>query len=140
MHGTMKLSEDTDLLVAEYVVGTLEHDERRVLEDIAAREPAVQAAVMVWERRLGPLHELIVPVTPPQTAWGQIEEKLESVEQETRPRAPSFFEMAAQLARNHGAEGAVELIDRLTRWRMIAIVSAAIAVALAAFVAATLVR
>jgi anti-sigma-K factor RskA len=34
----MKVTEDTDLLVGEYVLGTLEREERRRLEEIAGRE------------------------------------------------------------------------------------------------------
>jgi anti-sigma-K factor RskA len=140
MHGTIRITDDTDLLVGEYVLGTLERDERRRLEQIAVREPSVTAAVMIWERRLAPLHELIEPVEAPAGIWAEIESQLEDVEQETRVRGPGFFEVVSELARSQGAQTAMELVDKLRRWRMVAFVSAAVAFALAAFVVAVVVR
>lgn len=140
MHGTMKLTDDTDLLVGEYVLGILEREERRMLEEIAEREPSVQAAVMIWERRLAPLHELIVPVAPPESIWPKIAGGLDGVVQEARVRGPGFFEVVSELARSQGAATAMELVEKLRRWRMLAFVSAAVALALAAFVVAELIR
>jgi anti-sigma-K factor RskA len=136
----MKLTDDTDLLVGEYVLGTLEREERRMLEEIAAREPSVQAAIMIWERRLGPLHELVVPVAPPQSIWPKIASALEGAPQEARVRGPGFFEVVSELARSQGAATAMELVEKLRRWRMLAFVSAAVALALAAFLLAEFIR
>jgi anti-sigma-K factor RskA len=102
----MKITDDTDLLVGEYVIGTLESDERRKLEEIAEREPTVAAAVMVWERRLAPLHELIVPVEPPAGIWDKIAAKLDDAPQEERERDPGFFEVYRELVQSHRAESA----------------------------------
>jgi anti-sigma-K factor RskA len=140
MHGTIRITDDTDLLVGEYVLGTLERDERRKLEEIAVREPSVTAAIMIWERRLAPLHELVVPVEAPSGIWDEIDGRLEDVEQDTRVRGPGFFEVVSELARSQGAATAMELVDKLRRWRMVAFVSAAVAFALAALVVAVLVR
>lgn len=136
----MKLTEDTDLLVGEYVLGTLEKGERKMLEEIAAREPSVQAAVAIWERRFAPLHELVVPVEPPETIWPLIEARLGETVQEARIREPGFFEVVADLARSQGADTAMQLVGKLRRWRMIAVISAAVSAALVAFVAAELLR
>jgi anti-sigma-K factor RskA len=136
----MKITDDTDLLVGEYVLGTLERDERKKLEDIAAREPSVQAAALVWERRLAPLHELVVPVEPPEGVWSRIAARLDETKQETRARDPGFFEVIADLARSHGADTAYGLVARTRRWRAVALVSGAIACALAAFTIAELFR
>jgi anti-sigma-K factor RskA len=140
MHGTIKITDDTDLLVGEYVLGTLERDERRKLEEIAAREPSVTAAIMIWERRLAPLHELVKPVDAPAEIWAEIEAGIEDVEQDARVRGPGFFEVVSELARSQGATTAMELVDKLRRWRMVAFASAAVACALAAFVVAELLR
>jgi anti-sigma-K factor RskA len=141
MHGTLRITDDTDLLVGEYVLGTLERDERRKLEDIAAREPSVTAAVMIWERRLAPLHELVEPVEPPAEIWGDIARRLADVEQEVpKVRGPGFFEVVSELARSQGAETAMELVEKLRRWRMVAFVSTAVASALVAFVLSMAVR
>jgi anti-sigma-K factor RskA len=141
MHGTLRITDDTDLLVGEYVLGTLERDERRKLEEIAAREPSVTAAVMIWERRLAPLHELVEPVEAPADIWAHVARQLGDVEQELpKVRGPGFFEVVSELARSQGAETAMELVEKLRRWRMLAFVSSAVAFALAAFVVAIVAR
>jgi len=136
----MKITDDTDLLVGEYVLGTLESDERTKLEEIAAREPTVAAAVMVWERRLAPLHELIVPVAPPDTIWPEIEKQLLHQEQDSHPRDPGFLEVAQALAQSYKADTAMALVQRMRRWRMLAVLFGAAAVFLAAYLGATLLR
>jgi anti-sigma-K factor RskA len=123
----MKVTDDTDLLVGEYVLGTLESDERRKLEEIAEREPTVAASVMVWERRLGPLHELVVPVEAPAGIWDKVAAKLDETPQEERERDPGFFEVYRELVRTHRADSAMSLVARLRRWRSIAVVSIALA-------------
>ena len=136
----MKITDDTDLLVGEYVLGTLESDERTKLEEIAAREPTVAAAVMVWERRLAPLHELIVPVAPPETIWPEIEKQLPHQEQDSYLRDPGFLEVAQALAQSYRADTAMALVQRMRRWRMLAVLFGAAAVFLAAYLGATLLR
>jgi anti-sigma-K factor RskA len=95
---------------------------------------------MIWERRFAPLHELVVPVSPPETIWTEIAGRLDGAVQESRVRGPGFFEIVSELARSHGADTALELVERMRRWRMIAFASAAVALALLAFVAAELIR
>lgn len=136
----MKVTADTDLLVGEYVLGTLEREERRRLEEIAAREPTVAAAIMVWERRLAPLHELVVPVEPPSHIWSEIAARLDDTEQEERSRDPGFFEVYRELVRSHRADSAMRLVARLRRWRMIAVVSIALGLVAVAFLAARLIE
>ena len=136
----MKITEDTDLLVGEYVLGTLEREERRRLEDIAEREETVAAAVMVWERRLAPLHELIVPVEPPPRVWQEIAASLDDTDQDERVRDPGFFEVYRELLISHRAESAMALVARLRRWRSIAIVGIMLAAVVIAFLTAKLVE
>ncbi|MCC6947685.1 MAG: anti-sigma factor [Bradyrhizobiaceae bacterium] len=131
----MKITEDTDLLVGEYVLGTLEREERKRLEEIAAEEPMVAAAVMVWERRLAPLHELVAPVDPPGSVWPVIAVRLADEPQAERDRDPGFFDVFGELLRSHRAESAMRLVARLRWWRGIAIVSIVLGLtALASFV------
>jgi anti-sigma-K factor RskA len=126
MFVAMKVVNDTDLLIGEYVLGTLELDERQKLEEVAEREPSVAVAVMVWERRLAPLHELIVPVKPPANLWDAIAAGLDETEQVDRERDPGFFEVYRELVRSHRADSAMNLVARLRRWRSIAVVSIAL--------------
>lgn len=136
----MKVTTDTDLLVGEYVLGTLEREERRKLEEIAERELSVAAAVMVWERRLAPLHELIVPVEAPAGQWEKIAERLGDTEQPDRERDPGFFEVYRELRRSHRADSAMNLVARLRRWRSVAVISIALGLAATGFLVAKLIE
>lgn len=64
--------DDIDALAAEYVLGTLTHAERTEAEARRGRDGAFDAAVLAWERRLGPLSELVAPVQPPAELYGKI--------------------------------------------------------------------
>lgn len=136
----MKITDDTDLLVGEYVLGSLERDERAKLEEIAGREPTVAAAVMVWERRLAPLHELIVPVAPPEAIWPVIAQRLGAERQDRRPRDPGFLEVVQELARSYRADTAMRLVQRMRRWRTAAVLFGALAAAVCAYLGAELLR
>jgi anti-sigma-K factor RskA len=136
----MKVTDDTDLLVGEYVIGTLEADERRKLEEIARREPTVAVAVMVWERRLAPLHELIVPAEAPAGTWDKIAAKLDETPQEERERDPGFFEVYRELVKSHRADSAMNLVGRIRRWRSIAVVSIALGAVAIGFLTAKLIE
>ncbi len=64
---------DIDLLAAEYVLGTLEGDERREAVRLLATDPAFARAVAVWQQRLTPLVAQVAPAAPPADLWGRIE-------------------------------------------------------------------
>lgn len=57
--------DDPDLRAAEYVLGTLDAQERAAMEGEAARDPVARARIQAWERRLGPLAMVIPVETPP---------------------------------------------------------------------------
>jgi anti-sigma-K factor RskA len=64
--------DDIEALAAEYVLGTLRHEERR---DVAARrekEAKLDAAIIAWENRLFPLAEVVWPVAPPPNLYNKI--------------------------------------------------------------------
>src|SRR6516162_3696945 len=67
---------DTDALAAEYVLGTLEFDERSAAESLRAQDAEFAAKVKVWERRLGELHLMVEPVDPDPDIWQRIKAKL----------------------------------------------------------------
>jgi anti-sigma-K factor RskA len=136
----MKVTEDTDLLVGEYVLGTLERDERKKLEAIAAREPTVAAAVMVWERRLAPLQELVVPVEPPESIWAKISRRLPEEPQAERERDPGFFQVLGELLRSNRADSAMQLVARLRWWRTVAILSIVVGATVTGFLLALLIK
>jgi len=65
---------DRDLLAAEYVLGSLEGEERGEAERLLAADPVFARSVAAWQRRLTPLAAHIVPVPPPADLWGRIQE------------------------------------------------------------------
>ena len=66
-------SGDNTLIAAEYVLGVLDAAERRAVQARIAREPALQAEIEYWERRLGGLASEIKPIDPPPQIWANIE-------------------------------------------------------------------
>jgi anti-sigma-K factor RskA len=64
--------DDIDALAAEYVLGTLSLAERSEAEARRAGDPSFDAAVLAWERRLGPLADVVVPVQPPAGLYNKI--------------------------------------------------------------------
>ncbi|MFS8040014.1 hypothetical protein ACI7CM_02225 [Xanthobacter sp. AM33] len=80
-----QLTEADRILAAEYVLGTLDRDERQKVRARIAADPGFAGLVRLWERRLSPLHELAVPVTPPPSIWRVIVSDLRS----PAPAAPA---------------------------------------------------
>jgi anti-sigma-K factor RskA len=136
----MNPRDDAELIVCEYVLGCLPWEERAGLEVLAAAEPDVLAVLMAWQRRLAPLHELIAPAMPSISLWPRIEERLGGVVQKERKRPRGFLEAIGILAQRQGTAAAMEMMDRLRRWRAIAIVAFAISFALAALLVAIALR
>ncbi|MFG1422621.1 hypothetical protein [Roseixanthobacter liquoris] len=75
---------------AEYVLGTLDAAERSAARARIASDSAFAALVTLWERRLGPLHELAVGVAPPE---GLLQELMAELPE---PAAPAVAEAAPE--------------------------------------------
>ena len=56
---------DSDFRAAEYVLGTLDAQERAAIEREAARDPVARARIQAWEHRLGPMADVVPAETPP---------------------------------------------------------------------------
>jgi anti-sigma-K factor RskA len=67
---------DRDGMAAEYVLGTLDPDERRAAQALLAQDAEFVAKVKLWERRLGELHLMVEPVEPDAHVWQRIKAKL----------------------------------------------------------------
>ena len=106
--------EDIEALAGEYVLGTLDVAERTAVAARRPREPALDAAILAWERRLAPLDESAPLVEPPAGLFARIEAEIEG-----------------QPGKSPGAAEIVELSRRLRRWRAAALSGGAIAAALA---------
>jgi anti-sigma-K factor RskA len=68
-------SED-DLLVAEYVLGVLPHEERVALARRLEVEGGLRERLAFWEDRLDPLAQDLAPVQPPAELLGAVERRL----------------------------------------------------------------
>jgi hypothetical protein len=69
---------ETDLsaLAAEYVIGTLDPDERARANAQLAIDEGFRAMVRGWERRLGELHLMVEPVEPDGRIWDRISDRM----------------------------------------------------------------
>jgi hypothetical protein len=64
--------DDRSLLAGEYVLGTLDADERTRANELLDRDPQFGELVSTWERRLGELHLMVEPVEPAPEIWQRI--------------------------------------------------------------------
>ena len=64
MPRVMTMDEDVDGFAAEYVLGTLNADERAEADALRLVDASFAAKVLEWERRLGELNVLVAPVEP----------------------------------------------------------------------------
>src|SRR5262249_28899710 len=62
----------TDALAAEFVLGTLDADERTQAQALLEIDQEFVAKVAAWERRLGELHLMVEPVEPDAKIWARI--------------------------------------------------------------------
>ena len=120
---------DLDLQAAEFVIGTLDLDERTAFHARLISDNAASRAVAAWEHRLAGLGGQIDPVLPPQYLWERIERALAGPSAKTHP-----FKVIDGGGRPSVADG-MALRRSRNRWRMGALLSGAVAAALALFVA-----
>ena len=73
----MTMNEDREALAAEYVLGTLDADERARVELMLETDPPFATLVHAWEKKLGELHHTIEPVEPPAHVWQRIVARLD---------------------------------------------------------------
>lgn len=95
--------DDIDMLAAEYVLGTLEADERADVARRRAHEPDLDARILAWEARLAPLGDEVKAVAPGPDLLARIERRIEALEaNDTEPAAmPDRASDARQLAALH---------------------------------------
>ena len=63
---------DIDLTAAEYVVGVLDANARRLARERIERDPAFAAEVARWESWFSPWLQSIAPVEPPESTWSRV--------------------------------------------------------------------
>lgn len=65
----MNYSEDHIALAAEYALGTLDADERALVETMMIVDHGFMEVVEAWDRKLSPLHQMVAPIEPPPHVW-----------------------------------------------------------------------
>jgi anti-sigma-K factor RskA len=110
-------SEDREMMAAEYVLGTLDANERAQAEILQASDSDFAAQVRYWENYLGALIANQEPVEPRRDLFPGIKQRI------AREAAP-------------GGRGAnvIDLTRRLNRWRGTALAASALAASLLLFV------
>ncbi|MBN8980007.1 MAG: anti-sigma factor [Rhizobiales bacterium] len=68
----MTYSEDHIALAAEYALGTLDADERALVETMMIVDRGFMDVVAAWEHKLAPLHQMVGSVEPPDYVWDNI--------------------------------------------------------------------
>jgi anti-sigma-K factor RskA len=100
-----------DALAAEYTLGTLQGRARRRFARSLKDDPALRHLVAQWQSRLAPLDALATPIQPPARVWEAIRERIQ------------------RGSRRRG------VWSDLRFWRVVALGSTAVAVALAVLLA-----
>lgn len=136
----MSYDEDHIAMAAEYVLGTLDGDERAQVETVMSVDPEFKLVVEQWERRLGELHAMVGAVEPAEEVWGKIRTAVTAIAPETALRLPEVTSVSAPAAPPLVQEitadgGVVSLSDRGRRWRSLAQLTTALAAGLGAFIA-----
>jgi anti-sigma-K factor RskA len=100
----MTLDEDKQVLAAEYVLGTLDAEERARVEDIMRDDPAFAVLLGGWERRLGSLAALTASIEPRTALWDKIRSTVAAIESERTTTATTDAEAAPQKTDEPGSE------------------------------------
>jgi hypothetical protein len=82
--------DHTDALAAEYVLGTLDFEERTQARTLLDADEAFAAKVELWERRFGDLHLMVEPVEPEAKIWARIKAKMPEIRQTIRLPQPEI--------------------------------------------------
>ena len=105
--------EDIDMLAAEYVLGTLDPDMRRIVDERRSHEDGLNAAIAGWEKRLSPLNAHYRDEIPSRYLFPGIRARIEGA----RIQADNIVE--------------IDLLKRkLTRWRIGTFATGALAASL----------
>jgi hypothetical protein len=85
------IEDDLSALAAEYVIGSLDPDERARANGLLDVDDGFRVLVRAWERRLGELHLMVEPVEPDGRIWDRISDRLGVRAPALPPSAPPPF-------------------------------------------------
>lgn len=117
---------DIDALAGEYVLGTLDADERTDVDRQRGGDAALDAAILAWEARLAPFIDLSPAIAPPANLYPAIEARLNG---STASYAGQPGETPRVLPQ--ASAEVISLRARVRRWQATAIVSGLLAASLA---------
>lgn len=105
-------AEQRDMLAAEFVLGTLEGEQRRAFEAEMADDPVLRDLVNAWEARLVDLNDTTAAVQPPQRVWMEIEQAIAppASSQADEPSTPSRWWQSLTLWRMTTAAAVLALV------------------------------
>ncbi|MFT0183549.1 anti-sigma factor domain-containing protein [Pseudomonas benzopyrenica] len=92
---TLPPDEERERLAGEYVLGTLDAEQRRRVEGALTTDALLAAAVARWEARLQPLAERVPPVQPGANLWPRIERSLGEADAKVPLRRESLWQRLA---------------------------------------------
>ncbi|MEW8506777.1 MAG: anti-sigma factor [Candidatus Thiodiazotropha sp.] len=95
-----KESEELTILAGEYVLGTLEGEQRVEFERRMQTDMQLRDEVDAWQQRMAPMLDTVDPVTPPKAVWDQISRRIEPTEH--NPPERSGFWNSLSFWRNLG--------------------------------------
>lgn len=136
----MSYSEDHIVLAAEYVLGTLDAEERAQADTMMSVDAGFRAMVERWESKLGELNAMVGSVEPPPGLWEKIRVAAQlstpqlplNLPEIPPPPPPAPIIVAPDPA---ASANVIALSSRAKLWRNIAGGATAIAAALVAVVA-----
>lgn len=116
--------DDIDMLAAEYVLGTLDAEQRQSVVARRMQEPDLDQAITDWESRLSPLNAHYDAIAPRRDLFAGIRARIGDAAKSATNQVPSLAEFA-------------KLKRKLAVWRAGALGAAAVAASLIVAVLAT---
>ncbi|WP_424627850.1 anti-sigma factor [Bradyrhizobium sp. SYSU BS000235] len=98
----MNYSEDHIALAAEYALGTLDADERALVETMMIVDHGFMEVVDAWDRKLVPLHQMVAAVEPPPHLWNNIQSVVAEINRST-PMPPEPEQPPAPIVTSEAA-------------------------------------
>lgn len=139
----MSYDDDHIAMAAEYVLGTLDGDERAQVETMIAVDPEFKTLVEVWERHLGELHAMVNAVEPPEEVWAKIRTAVTAIAPDTAMRLPEIsapqiapvIPIVQDMSARSDSPQPRSRSRIVRRWKRLTGLSTALAAGLAAFIA-----
>jgi anti-sigma-K factor RskA len=112
--------DDIDGLAAEYVLGSLDPAERKLVDARSLTDPALMGAIKTWQKRLGPLNDQVPGIEPPPHLLAGVLKRIGPEQPSTRSQGHVI--QAAEVA---------ALRRSARRWRAFSVGTSALAACLA---------